>query len=240
MPIKGLTRDRKIDGNWAWRSRAGDNHMTIRLLSNAFVAAVFATALTAAAANASTYTVFESEQGWITSTGSNGTSATNNFVVGKVANDEFRNFFGFSIPTLDGPIVSASLVVFTHDVTSTGGLVNYFLTQPVFMTFSGLAFGTVYGNALISTAMSNLPLTIDLNSDALSAIGNGGFLFVIGGRDTNGGAEFAFGTSDGDSNTHLVITTANATTPLPAALPLFASGLGALSLLGWRRKRKTI
>lgn len=30
-----------------------------------------------------------------------------------------------------------------------------------------------------------------------------------------------------------------ATTPLPAALPLFASGLGALGLLGWRRKRKS-
>ena len=29
-----------------------------------------------------------------------------------------------------------------------------------------------------------------------------------------------------------------ATTPLPAALPLLASGLGALGLLGWRRKRK--
>jgi CHRD domain len=29
-------------------------------------------------------------------------------------------------------------------------------------------------------------------------------------------------------------------TPLPAALPLFASGLGALGLLGWRRKRKAI
>ena len=29
-----------------------------------------------------------------------------------------------------------------------------------------------------------------------------------------------------------------AQTPLPAALPLFASGLGALGLLGWRRKRK--
>ena len=28
--------------------------------------------------------------------------------------------------------------------------------------------------------------------------------------------------------------------PLPAALPLFASGLGALGLLGWRRKRKAI
>jgi hypothetical protein len=28
-----------------------------------------------------------------------------------------------------------------------------------------------------------------------------------------------------------------AATPLPAALPLFAGGLGALGLLGWRRKR---
>ena len=27
-------------------------------------------------------------------------------------------------------------------------------------------------------------------------------------------------------------------TPLPAALPLFATGLGVLALLGWRRKRK--
>ena len=26
--------------------------------------------------------------------------------------------------------------------------------------------------------------------------------------------------------------------PTPAALPLFATGLGALGLLGWRRKRK--
>jgi len=31
---------------------------------------------------------------------------------------------------------------------------------------------------------------------------------------------------------------AETTTPLPAALPLFATGLGALGLLGWRRKRK--
>jgi hypothetical protein len=30
----------------------------------------------------------------------------------------------------------------------------------------------------------------------------------------------------------------DATTPLPGALPLFASGLGGLSLLGWRRKKK--
>ena len=28
--------------------------------------------------------------------------------------------------------------------------------------------------------------------------------------------------------------------PLPAALPLFPTGLGALGLLGWRRKRKAV
>jgi hypothetical protein len=32
--------------------------------------------------------------------------------------------------------------------------------------------------------------------------------------------------------------TISAATPLPGALPLFAGGLGALSLLGWRRKKK--
>jgi hypothetical protein len=32
---------------------------------------------------------------------------------------------------------------------------------------------------------------------------------------------------------------ATLTTLLPAALPLFATGLDALGLLGWRRKRKT-
>jgi hypothetical protein len=29
-------------------------------------------------------------------------------------------------------------------------------------------------------------------------------------------------------------------TPLPAAFPLFATGLGAFGLLGWRRKRKAV
>ena len=35
-----------------------------------------------------------------------------------------------------------------------------------------------------------------------------------------------------------MLTAEVAATPLPAALPLFAGGLGALGLLGWRGKRK--
>jgi hypothetical protein len=31
-----------------------------------------------------------------------------------------------------------------------------------------------------------------------------------------------------------------AATPLPAALPLFVSGLGGFGLLAWRRKRKNV
>jgi hypothetical protein len=42
----------------------------------------------------------------------------------------------------------------------------------------------------------------------------------------------------GEGNNPTFIPLSAGTTPLPAALPLFAIGLGALGLLGWRRKRK--
>jgi hypothetical protein len=48
---------------------------------------------------------------------------------------------------------------------------------------------------------------------------------------------YDFMTSGGTSNIGTV-DIAVTTTPLPAALPLFAGGLGALGLFGWRRKRK--
>jgi hypothetical protein len=44
--------------------------------------------------------------------------------------------------------------------------------------------------------------------------------------------------TDDVSFSYATETTTITTTPLPAALPLFATGLGALGLLGWRRKRQ--
>ena len=47
-----------------------------------------------------------------------------------------------------------------------------------------------------------------------------------------------FGIVDGIHYYNVTGTAEITATPLPAALPLFAGGLGALGLLGWRRKRK--
>jgi hypothetical protein len=49
------------------------------------------------------------------------------------------------------------------------------------------------------------------------------------------GATFSFGTTPGVN-----VTGVPSAVPLPAALPLFAGGLGALGLLGWHRRRKSV
>jgi len=90
---------------------------------------------------------------------------------------------------------------------------------------------------LIPTFVTN---GVDL-SVALSLIGGNGLLTfgLVSGTD-NGDGTFApldFLVDDGpiaQGPTSLV----SDATPLPAALPLFATGLGALVLLGWRKKRK--
>jgi len=67
---------------------------------------------------------------------------------------------------------------------------------------------------------------------------------TVGGFDLNFNITGAFAYDNINSNFHwthdnsvLPEVLIVGTTPLPAALPLFASGLGALGLLGWRRKR---
>jgi hypothetical protein len=64
-------------------------------------------------------------------------------------------------------------------------------------------------------------------SDGISSNFNPGFVVPGDIAYLNGG-------SDGAA----VTLTPGSWTPLPAALPLFATGLGAMGLLGWRRKRK--
>jgi hypothetical protein len=82
----------------------------------------------------------------------------------------------------------------------------------------------------------------------LAASWNAPFITANGG--TPGGAEaaLALGLAAGEAYLNIHTTFAPggeirgflAPTPLPTALPLFATGLGALGLLGWRRKRKQV
>jgi hypothetical protein len=57
-------------------------------------------------------------------------------------------------------------------------------------------------------------------------------VFYSAAYTQNGGPGAQINASFNDS------TTPPPSVPLPAALPLFATGLGAMGLLGWRRKRK--
>jgi len=58
------------------------------------------------------------------------------------------------------------------------------------------------------------------------------------GLDPNGLNETSYDAHSGTVDGTLALIEIGTATPLPAALPLFATGLGALGLLGWRRKRK--
>jgi PEP-CTERM motif-containing protein len=75
------------------------------------------------------------------------------------------------------------------------------------------------------SAAGELSLVLSDPTDVLSAGSN--YALVINGANETGGLESYIG--------YFSLTAA---TPLPATLPLFASGIGALGLFGLRRKRK--
>jgi len=72
------------------------------------------------------------------------------------------------------------------------------------------------------------------------ALGSNAGLNISSGNNSGSVGTFADGTSH-RSGTGQIAEIAEVTpTPLPATLPLFAIGLGALSWLGWHKKRKSL
>jgi hypothetical protein len=67
-----------------------------------------------------------------------------------------------------------------------------------------------------------------------------GFLYSGGTYTTfNGPPDSSFALPYGINNKGQIVGTYGVTvTPLPAALPLFVTGLGVMGLFGWRKKRK--
>jgi hypothetical protein len=106
-------------------------------------------------------------------------------------------------------------------------------------TFTDLGSGTVYGStsiAVTSTTFGSMPqFVIDLSGGLNDINAALGVLFALGGGSSlvsNQG--FLWSSSSANPAARLELET----TPIPAALPLFATVFGGGGLVAWRRRRK--
>jgi hypothetical protein len=128
--------------------------------------------------------------------------------------------------------------------TGTLTLQNYTLGKPIDNTLNYVSF--TYHSRLLDLSLTSANSMIDspffpVLSILPTSLPGPANVFIF---DTSGTVELfgsgigggwcagvGCGTDNGNMGTYTE-------TPLPTALPLFATGLGALGLLGWRRKRK--
>jgi hypothetical protein len=156
-----------------------------------------------------------------------GTSTTNTSLVsGNYVGTESTSGSGNLSPL--GPYtVTTSGDVTTYGPSFTSFTVTGFVTD----TFSG---GTLFGTFTDSGTVSGGVSTGTL--DLIITGGTGAYLGYTG-TETETATVLADGTFTGTGTGSLTFTSLS-TTPLPAALPLFATGLGTLGVLARRRKRK--
>jgi hypothetical protein len=105
--------------------------------------------------------------------------------------------------------------------------------------WAALAFTTISDNL-----GDNLNLGVNAGNIGTNRNLNGGVFFpsILPSTldvSTSSLASFLGGPGIVDYSINVSLPEGAYVTPLPAALPLFATGLAALGLLGWRRKRKT-
>ena len=123
------------------------------------------------------------------------------------------------------------------------------LAAPWGITLAPAGFGPFGGDLLVgnfSFAHSSITALDPITLAALGSIminagsGNtpGGLWFIGFGQGGNNGSPNTLYFTDGINGEKDGLFGAINPVPLPGALPLFATGLGALGLLGWRKRRK--
>jgi hypothetical protein len=124
--------------------------------------------------------------------------------------------------------------------TVTGEVPAWNITSPDFAAWTGTPTLTIDSNFTAlegnNSALETLIVSFFPPFDFIGFTGP-----VVGGSGQIAGFFFSqhcFSFACLVTDATLSLSVAPSETPLPAALPLFATGLGALGLLGWRRKRK--
>jgi hypothetical protein len=136
--------------------------------------------------------------------------------------------FGGWIIVTNGQITDASI----SSILGTYVMPGPFNTGPYTGTLIELTFPVahVFGCANPTGPSCYDQMVLQFSVDVAGLVANQGGLIVSGGADCiDCGPAVGFANMTG---------TIVAATPLPPALPHFATGLGAMGLFGWRRKRK--
>lgn len=139
---------------------------------------------------------------------------------------------------LVGPDSNSNVIDLTTATASIGGGPANTFTQPMHigLNLGGnyAFFGEVGGSDLLHLVFSPANFAALQNSNSFSAAPDSFTIFAFTNEPTSGGP-LTF-TSFTDLNLSAIST--GHETPLPAALPLFAGGLGVIGLLARRRKQK--
>jgi hypothetical protein len=134
-------------------------------------------------------------------------------------------------------------IILGLDPSTLFGIDYYFgvVSGPTSFGAGGVSLANSAAGNLVGLDLRSLPLpAVDVPVGYISDTNLGTSTFTILNRTiaqldaTPGTYTWTWGSAADQSFTIEI----EATTPVPAALPLFATGIGALGLLGWRRKRK--
>jgi hypothetical protein len=156
----------------------------------------------------------------------------------------------FVVPT----IAANSTYILMPGISTDGGLHpsnGLFFTTGATMDTSDGAGGVNDSSVFSFTGLSGLLALTSNGPGSPGTFSPGNLALLMPWRDNPIGTSISF-VGDGPSGdggcfncyfgqvATLDVPSVVSGTPLPAALPLFATGLGALGLLGWRRKRKNV
>jgi hypothetical protein len=215
-----------------------------------FLVAVLSVAVSASGAAATTV-INSHASGFYQNTGATPSAGSTNIIEDSTRN----NYFAFDLSGVSGTVTGAKLTIFggngffffnsttpatvtysIYDVaTNIGALTDHTAGAAA---FTDLGSGSVYGSTPIAVISGSAQqLVIDLVgglNDINAALGG---LFALGGGSSlvaNQG--FLWSSSFGNPAAQLTLET----TPIPAALPLFATVCGGGGLIAWRRRRKPL